>query len=678
MPSTNIADVSGGIQSATNWKLRQAKEVEDAMNVRFGKKIGSAVRRDGHTLFKDTTGTTARGFFKAQFKEEEIWFLAGHNDAGTQTVVKAYRTLTDTFEDVITTLPINTNVQFYFHLNEVYMAGITDAGVRITPYNIRIVSGVLTPSTTRNLIGAPKAAYVSGRGGKLYLMNVEVNGVVYPDRIYESSPPMGAVTYIQATQTLYSSNGTTLNASDSDVTSGNLRLDSTRYVKAGMAVDIYAAGTSTKLYDWTILSVNNAKDTVTINPGTVNVGTVALSGSTVNTTTDVITVPTNSWMVTGTPITITSPTPPAPLVTGTTYYVINLTSTTIKLALTAANATAGTAIDLTTTGSGTAYFSARYTVSDNDEVWLDGRKTELSVLWNTDYRTEQTADYLQVPSGSAADTAVIGWYNSNNRLGVFTKTSTMDYDGANFKPVFEDIGAVSHNAIVNTLEWVIWVDSDANVHARDSTSGAHEVISRGMRNGFFDSIASADLSKITAGMVNGLLKINVGTVNGELTRYIYDFDLNNWSRDVYTRNLRFTINSRLSGKNRMYALTDTQTIYLEDEGNTDAGDVIPFMIQYGQRDYGVSFKKSLKGMFIGGSSVTGATVKVARPPKNVKTEWVDIGQLTDPISKLAVGDTKGMEDYNFNIRISHASEGEAQSIDFVDTHYEQQESTFGG
>lgn len=45
---------------------------------------------------------------------------------------------------------------------------------------------------------------------------------------------------------------------------------------------------------------------------------------------------------------------PAPLVAGTTYYVIKLTASTIKLATSLANALAGTAIDITT--AGTIYF----------------------------------------------------------------------------------------------------------------------------------------------------------------------------------------------------------------------------------------------------------------------------------------------------------------------------------
>lgn len=677
MPSTMVADVSGGIQVGTNWKLRKANELEDALNVRLGLKIGSAVRRFGHTLFKDTTGTTARGFFEAKYKDETIWFLVGHNSAGTQTVVQAYRPVTDSFENVITNLPINTTVDFYFNLNEVYMAGITDAGVRIQPYNITLVSGTITVSQTRNLIGAPKAAYINGRGGHIYLGNIELASGIYPDRIYESSPPMGAVTYIQAAQNLYTTNGTTLNGSDANTATGDLRLDSVRYIKTGMAVDVYAAGTSTKLWDWTIASVNNATDTVTITPSTLQTVTVAQSSSTINTSTDVITVPTNTWMTTGTPVVYTATGAAAPLVTGTTYYVINITATTIKLATTLALAMAGTAIDITSVGSGSAIFGYKYAVSDNDEIWLDGRKTDLSMLWNTDYRTEQTADYLAVPSGSASDISVNGLANSNNRLDVFTKTSLMDYDGANFNVVFDDIGSISNNAIINTLEWLIWIDADGNVHARDSTTGTHEIISRGMRSGFFDAITPANLPSLTAGMINGILKINVGLVNGVYTRYIYDFDLNAWTRDTYTRNLRFTINSRISGSNRMYSLTDTQSIYLEDQGNDDDGDVIPFMIQYGKRDYGITFKKSLNGLFVIGDGVTGANIQISRPPKNLNTEWITIGEIKEPVTKISVGDKNEIEDHYFNIRISHASKGDPQSIDVLDMHYIQQETTFG-
>ena len=58
-------------------------------------------------------------------------------------------------------------------------------------------------------------------------------------------------------------------------------------------------------------------------------------------------------ITTGTKLIFLNSDPPAPLATGTTYYAINLTSTTISVALTSALATAGTVITLTDVGSGT-------------------------------------------------------------------------------------------------------------------------------------------------------------------------------------------------------------------------------------------------------------------------------------------------------------------------------------
>jgi len=73
--------------------------------------------------------------------------------------------------------------------------------------------------------------------------------------------------------------------------------------------------------------------------------------SAVNTTTDVITV--DEDIATGTRLIFLNSDPPAPLVTGTTYYAINLTSTTIQVASSSTNASDGTAIDLIDVGSGT-------------------------------------------------------------------------------------------------------------------------------------------------------------------------------------------------------------------------------------------------------------------------------------------------------------------------------------
>ena len=90
--------------------------------------------------------------------------------------------------------------------------------------------------------------------------------------------------------------------------------------------------------------------------GSPRVQTGAITTDNVNTTTNIITIPSSVCPDTGTPVFYNdgsngSGTKISPLVFDKKYYVIKLSSTTLKLATTYADALAGTAIDLTTTGN---------------------------------------------------------------------------------------------------------------------------------------------------------------------------------------------------------------------------------------------------------------------------------------------------------------------------------------
>jgi len=83
--------------------------------------------------------------------------------------------------------------------------------------------------------------------------------------------------------------------------------------------------------------------------------------------TDLLTVtkPQVSWN-TGDPVVVsTSGTLPAGLVAGTVYYVIHVADLTLKLATSSALATAGTAIDLTTAGTGTHTIKKQLNLDDD-------------------------------------------------------------------------------------------------------------------------------------------------------------------------------------------------------------------------------------------------------------------------------------------------------------------------
>lgn len=251
MSQTQFFDISGGMQTATSWQLKQPNEVYNAENMRFDKYLGGAKRRLGYSLFKQFIVKSPLAFFEAKFTTGVKIFYAYNNTGNTATVLSCYDVATDTSTDVKSDYPVSTKLQMVLCANELYVVGISAAGARQAPIN---VNSSLTVSTTRNLIGAPKAQFVGEMNGVLYLMNVQMaDDTIYPDRIYVSSPPRDALTYVNAAVT----------ASDT------IKLDSARYVKVGMEIDIYAAGTTNKLYNRTVATVNNSTDIITVTGGTV-------------------------------------------------------------------------------------------------------------------------------------------------------------------------------------------------------------------------------------------------------------------------------------------------------------------------------------------------------------------------------------------------------------------------
>jgi len=81
-------------------------------------------------------------------------------------------------------------------------------------------------------------------------------------------------------------------------------------------------------------------------------------------TTDLLTIPNSASFYTGTPIMVsTTDTLPNPLAPATTYYVILVDTTHIKLATSLANALSGTAINITTTGAGIQTITITYMAS---------------------------------------------------------------------------------------------------------------------------------------------------------------------------------------------------------------------------------------------------------------------------------------------------------------------------
>lgn len=575
MSQIQIFDVSGGMQTATSWQQRQSKEVYNAENMRFDIEIGTAERRLGYSLLKTFSNTYPLGYFEAQFSTGTKIFYAYNN--ATNTVLSYYNPYSGNSTVIKSDYPLNCKLNFVVNGGELYVAGkTTDTGIRQTIQNI---TPDLIISSTRNLFGAPKASLIGENSGALYAMDVELNGEVYPDRAYISSPQRGAVTYINS----------------AIIASNTIKLDSARYVKVGMTLDIYGAGTGYKISTVTVVTVNNSTDTITVN------------------------IP--------------------------------------------------------------------VTASKTDEIWLAGRFGDgsASILWNTDYRSPQTADFLFIAAGKTASTAITGWASSNNRLNIFTTSSMWQYDNANFIPIFKDIGCISNDTICLNGTFVIWLDATGKVHARDSDAGTHQIISRGIKNQYLKNLSQTNLKQSSAVMHDGNYKLSVGlmTIDSlpKITRFIYNFDMNIWWREAHTRRQVFSLVSSISGVSRCYFLDENGNMFLDEDTNLDWTDSIPWFIQYGRRSFGGTMNthysdssmKGLSGGYVYANNISGSELKVK--VAGIDKSWETIGQLTEPISEITVPDTKPIEGRDFDFKISGNSKSDPAKIEGIELWYDSIQST---
>ena len=210
-------------------------------------------------------------------------------------------------------------------------------------------SAAIVCSTYPNLalVLIPSAS-IYGRGTAVGTFTVDIGTDVVTLSAHGLSD--GSIVHVASTNTL----PTGLSANTAyyirDATTSTFRLAAT---SGGVAIDLTGAGSGThSLYDEINLPDMRSRVAMGAGAGTF---TTTFAAADVNTGTEVITIPTNTTFYTGTSIVYTNSggTVVTGLVDSTTYYAIVTSPTTIKLASSLANALAGTAIDLTGTGSGT-------------------------------------------------------------------------------------------------------------------------------------------------------------------------------------------------------------------------------------------------------------------------------------------------------------------------------------
>ena len=208
------------------------------------------------------------------------------------------------------------------------------------------------PSLAAVLI--PKAS-VYGRGTAVGTFTVDTS----TDIITSASHGLldGTIVHVASTTTLPTGLSANTIYYVTSATSSTFKLSLT---SGGSAIDLTTTGSGThSVYNQ--IQVPDFRGVFPMGAGTGSF-TFNFATTDINTGTEVITVPSNTTLYTGQPIVYTtSGTVAGDLVASTTYYAIRLSATTISIADSLALALAGTAHNLTGTGSGTHTFTVNLT-----------------------------------------------------------------------------------------------------------------------------------------------------------------------------------------------------------------------------------------------------------------------------------------------------------------------------
>ncbi len=816
-------EFSGAVQQKSTTHIKKPNEVRKASNADFSTVIGAVRRRPGAKssdalMPKLPVNTHTQGAYIARFPSSvEIWAVQNNADTSPSAGILQYWTgpgVTD-WQNIFTGMVKNAEVNITDDNDEVWVASYDPILDVIQPSFT--VDENHNRSTTRQLAFAPNARFFIGFAGSMWAADVLINGNRYRDRLYKSSGPTGAVTFIRSPQTdppasftltdqvpvmtsnttpygtvsassqydaswqpfqafngvlsrtggnWFTANGVTTGwirydfvnpkvithysiqglATDgsSDVSNGvgpktwtfegsndgtnfttlntqtnapawttgekrtyattnttayryyrinvsanqsganylgineieflssptnadllTVLIDSARYIKPGLTVDIYKAGTDTKLYTITPTDVDKINDTMTFLPEQQNFGISA-----VNTSTDVITLPDASKFTTGTAILFASDgTLPGGLTAGTTYYAINVSSTTIKVATSALNASLGIAIDITNTGSGNHRARLSYVFGNKDEIWKSGRKGKLTRFWNVDYRNPEASDYIKLPASQDGQNGIVAVGSIANRMFPFTSTAMFKFDGQNIINLRNDVGCATQKSIGYYDSFMIWLDNKGKIWVRNDEAGSQDVISEAIAD-VMAMVPQSQLSSATAVCVDDHYKLYLGQVNGQSLRVVYNFRTNQWTVEWWKPKMEVQLEYAYNGNIRPFFFDELGQMWVDEEGTDDNGDAISFSFEPGNDTFGVDEIKSWVGVKIYGKNLT-ATKLYASVDDG---DWIDVGQLNKPVEAIAL---KGLPNGTMiNFRPTSSYKGDTPQIDKVVVWFNREEDTF--
>ena len=255
MPWTTYIDYSGGVQRKTTDMLQKPNEFSEIINGHFDSKIGALTVRPGCEMVGWPTSGSKEilGLMPYTGYDNKKLIRASNNSAGTSSQLEWLLGNTWTAISGATSLPANAKSYFINFLDRLVHQGYAASSNSFV--NSAILAATTYSTTENNVKYAPDAKYLILFNNQIYALNALVDGVRHKSRVYVSSTPREIVTYINGDQS-------------GMLTS--LQVDSVKYLKAGMVVDIYTGGTNGKAVDsLTLTGIDYTENVISFVPKNV-------------------------------------------------------------------------------------------------------------------------------------------------------------------------------------------------------------------------------------------------------------------------------------------------------------------------------------------------------------------------------------------------------------------------
>lgn len=644
-------DLSGGLQTATSRLIAKPNEVFATKNADYNIKIGSAVRRPGYEQVGDVieAGNDGLGLHVYKYYDNNKMLVGINNSADTFATVR-YLNSDGSYANIITDAPANTRFNFLNSLDEVYVAGKTDNNTYITLQNIDYT---LTPSSTRSVLNAPKCAYIAEFQGKLYALNVEINGKFYKDRAYISSAPLGAVTYVNQ---------------DQKGLLQQLKVDSVRYLKAGMIIDIYGAGSETKKIDsLTIRSVNKSTNIITFGATSIDLkdndeiwledrkGTLTRFWNT-----DYPTEQSSDW------VRIPPGLEPNPEITGYGF-------SNNRMFFFTENSTwkfDGSNLINVSDYIGCASHNTIKTIS-NWMIWL--HKTG---VWGWNDSTGQ----LRLLSRSIQNYIRAINQNAIKKASAVVNGRIYKLAVGELLPLDSDTTSTSTSSTSTSSTSSSTSSTSTSSTSTSSTSSSTSVSSTSTSSTSIStsstSISTSSTSVSTSSTSTSTSTTSTSTSTSTTTvistkqvvRFIYDFDMNAWWTEYHKREFRAQIMHTMHGYTKPYFLDETGRLFRDETTTKDFQDTIPFEVQTYPDGLGSRFNKRFNGCTVESEQAAGTQVSISIDGG----DWKNVGQVHKDVETINFpGDLPIGKEIAY--KFTHNDGGVAPSIDGIETYFSNQE-----